>query len=131
MEDGKLKELRNPLDMALQYQDIFKVSSDDMDLPLGMKISYEAMKDILNDFSQDTVKLLRSFPEEDLSEIEDEAGRQSDIQNVLSRMFSSLTEGYLIPNEHYDLIIDTSASSPSVIVEMIHRHFLEWKKEGF
>lgn len=110
------------------YVTLFEVSSQDTDPPLKMKVTSEAMKKILNDFSQDTVELLKADSEEKhAQEIESEAGRQSDIAKALNRMFSSLPEGYLIPKESYDLIIDTYTFSENDVVEMIQKGFLRWK----
>ncbi len=131
LKERNFEELRNPLDMALQYQEIFKVSSQDTNFPLEMKVSDEAMKGVLNSFSQDTVKLLESIPGDNSEEIENEEERQSEIEKALSTMFSSLTEGYLIPKENYDLIIDTSIVSRTAIAEMIQELFLDWKKRHF
>jgi len=135
-EEMNREELRTPLDMVLQYEAIFKVSEQDTNLPLGMKINEEGMREILNDFSQDAVAFEKeaskkgfSNPIENEKEFEEELEEehQSDIQKTLNKMFSSLKEGYLVPKDNYDLIIDTSVSSSSEIADLIQKTFLEKK----
>jgi len=92
-----------------------------------MPVSKESLKDLFNQFSQETVSLLRSISDQDFAdEIEDEEGRQVSIQKNLSKLFlGAFEEGYLTPRESYDLIIDTSQVDSKKAMEIILSKFFQ------